>query len=91
MKTYLEGCGVPTTQIGQAEIPRLIMGIHPYYGCSYQSKERDAENFRAFSRVQPVADVLRYAVEEGGITAVQVAHILHRPHGKFWGLSNLLK
>ena len=33
MRTYLEGCGVPTTQIGQAEIPRLIMGIHPYDGC----------------------------------------------------------
>ena len=76
MKTYLEGCGVPTTQIGQAEIPRLIMGIHPYDGCSYQHKERDAENFRAFSRVQSVADVLRYAVEEGGITAVQVDHML---------------
>jgi hypothetical protein len=29
MKSYLEGCTVPTTQIGQAEIPRLIMGIHP--------------------------------------------------------------
>ena len=76
MRTYLEGCGVPTTQIGQAEIPRLIMGIHPYDGCSYQNKERDAENFRAFSRVQSVADVLRYAVEEGGITAVQVDHML---------------
>ena len=37
------------------------MGIH---GCSYQNKERDAQNFRAFSRVQPVADVLRCAVEE---------------------------
>ncbi len=76
MKTYLEGCGVPTTRIGQAEVPRLIMGIHPYDGCSYQNEARDAENYRTFSRVQPVADVLRYAVEEGGITAVQVDHML---------------
>ncbi len=76
MKSYLEGCTVPTTQIGQAEIPRLIMGIHPYDGCSYQNKERDAYNLRAFSRVEPVADVLRCAVEEGGITAVQVDHML---------------
>ena len=29
MKTYLEGCGVPTAWIGQAEVPRLIMGINP--------------------------------------------------------------
>ena len=76
MKTYLEGCGVPTTRIGQAEVPRLIMGIHPYDGCSYQDKTRDAANFRTFSRVQSVADVLRFAVEEGGITAVQVDHML---------------
>ena len=76
MKSYLEGCTVPTTQIGQAEIPRLIMGIHPYDGCSYQNKQRDEKNFRAFSRVEPVADVLRCAIEEGGITAVQVDHML---------------
>ena len=76
MKTYLEGCGVPTTRIGKAEVPRLIMGIHPYDGCSYQNKERDAANFRVFNRVQSVAEVLRYAVEEGGITAVQVDHML---------------
>ena len=68
MKSYLEGCGVPTTRIGHTEIPRLIMGIHPYDGCSYQNKERDARNFRAFSRAQSVADILRCAVEEGGIS-----------------------
>ena len=46
MKSYLEGCGVPTTHIGQAEIPRLIMGIHPYDGCSYQP-EADQDKHRA--------------------------------------------
>ena len=76
MKTYLEGCSVPTTPIGQVEIPRLIMGIHPYDGCSYQHKERDEENSRTFNRTERVAEVLRYAVEEGGITAVQVDHML---------------
>ena len=76
MKTYLEGCSVPTTAIGQVEIPRLIMGIHPYDGCSYQHKERDEENFRTFNRTERVVEVLRYAVEEGGITAVQVDHML---------------
>ena len=24
MKSYLEGCGVPTTRVGEAEVPRLI-------------------------------------------------------------------
>ncbi|NKB67575.1 MAG: hypothetical protein GKR89_10970 [Candidatus Latescibacteria bacterium] len=76
MKTYLEGCGVPTTPVGQVEIPQLIMGIHPYDGCSYQDKARDEANFRAFSKSRHVAQVIRYAVEEGGITAVQVDHML---------------
>ena len=83
MKSYLEAGGVPTTRIGQEEVPRLIMGIHPYDGCSYVDKDRDDENFRAFDRAGKVAEVLRYAVEEAGLTAVQVDHmipILNRLH-----------
>lgn len=76
MKTYLEGCGVPTATVGKAQVPRLIMGIHPYDGCSYQNPERDQENFKSFSRVDRVTEVLRCAVEEAGITAVQVDHML---------------
>ena len=72
MKTYLEGCGVPTARVGEAEVPRLIMGIHPYDGCSYQSAGRDADNLRAFGQVHQVVEVLRYAVEEEGVTAAQV-------------------
>lgn len=76
MKTYLEGCGVPTRRVGNVEVPRLIMGIHPYDGCSYQNPDRDAQNGRAFSQVSAVSDVIRCAVEEGGVTAVQVDHML---------------
>ncbi len=76
MKTYLEGCGVPTERVGKAEVPRLIMGIHPYDGCSYQNPKRDEQNGAAFSRVSAVSDVIRCAVEEGGVTAVQVDHML---------------
>jgi hypothetical protein len=76
MKTYLEGCGVPTARIGAAEIPQLIMGIHPYDGVSYQNPERDEKNARTFDRVAKVSDVIRCAVEEGGITAIQVDHML---------------
>ena len=76
MKTYLEACGVPTAPLGQIQVPRLIMGIHPYDGCSYQDKERDAANYRTFDRVAKVTEVLRCAVEEAGITAVQIDHML---------------
>lgn len=76
MKSYLEACGVPTTRIGEVEIPRLIMGIHPYDGCSYQNHHRDAANFQAFNRVSAVSEVLQYTVCEAGITAVQVDHML---------------
>ncbi len=76
MKTYLEACGVPTTRIGDIEVPRLIMGIHPYDGCSYQDQQRDADNYRSFGRVENVAEVLRYAIAEAGLTAVQVDHML---------------
>ncbi|MEE2753877.1 MAG: hypothetical protein VX910_07825 [Candidatus Latescibacterota bacterium] len=76
MQTYLEGCGVPTERVGGIEVPKLIMGIHPYDGCSYQSPERDSENAQAFDRVTKVTDVIRCAVEEAGITAVQVDHML---------------
>ncbi|MBM3188540.1 MAG: hypothetical protein FJZ90_07455 [Chloroflexi bacterium] len=83
MKTYLEGCGVPTTRVGATELPRLIMGIHPYDGCSYVSKARDAENYRLFDRAAKVVEVLRCAVEEAGLTTVQVDHmfpVLNRLH-----------
>ena len=76
MQSYLEACGVPTAKVGKAEVPRLIMGIHPYDGCSYQDKKRDAENFDAFGRVENVANVIKVAVDEAGITAVQVDHML---------------
>ena len=76
MKSYLEGCGVPTATVGSAEVPRLVMGIHPYDGCSYQSADRDQENFGRFSRVERVTEVLRCAVEESGLTVVQVDHML---------------
>ena len=83
MLSYLEACRLPVTPIGAIEIPRLIMGIHPYDGCSYQDKKRDADNGRQFDRVDKVADVIRCAVEEGGITTVQVDHmnpVLDRLH-----------
>ena len=75
MQSYLEACGVPTVRVGEAEIPRLIMGIHPYDGCSYQDRQRDAANRTTFGRVGKVVEVIRCAVEEAGVTAVQIDHM----------------
>ncbi|MBL7199600.1 MAG: hypothetical protein ISS56_05585 [Anaerolineae bacterium] len=76
MRSYLEACALPTVHIGKAELPRLIMGIHPYDGCSYVDRDRDAENLCAFGRTAQVAEVLRYAVESAGVTVAQVDHML---------------
>jgi hypothetical protein len=76
MRDYLHACQVPTTQVGQVELPRLIMGIHPYDGCSYVDRKRDRENLRAFDRAGKVAAVLGYAVKEAGITVAQVDHMI---------------
>lgn len=78
MKSYVDACGVPLTRLGHVDVPRLIMGIHPYDGCSYQNAARDRENLAAFGQVERVVEVLSHAVTEQGITAAQVDHML--PH-----------
>jgi hypothetical protein len=75
VKSYLEGCGVPLTRIGDIEIPRLIMGIHPYDGCSYQDVATDDSNARAFSRAEQISEIISWTVREAGVTAVQVDHM----------------
>ena len=75
MRSYLDACQVPTTLVGGVELPRLIMGIHPYDGCSYVDPERDTENLTRFGRVGGVAEVIRFVAEQG-VTAVQVDHML---------------
>ena len=74
MKNYIEGCRVPITLVGQVEVPRLIMGNHPYDGMSYISPERDAWNLKTFNRAAKVSEVLRYAIEQAGLTVTYVAH-----------------
>ena len=67
---------IPTTRLGNIDFPRLVMGLPPYDGVSYQDTERDAENLEAFGRVSPVADVLRHAVENFGFSVTQVDHMI---------------
>ena len=81
MKRYLEVNRLPTVKIGRVELPRLIMGIHPYDGCSYVSAERDRQNLDLFDQAGKVSKVLRYAVEEHGLKVVQgdkMNHVINR-------------
>ena len=50
MKSYLEACNVPTVMVGEVEVPRLIMGLHPFDGYGYVSAERDRANLRVLLR-----------------------------------------
>jgi len=76
MKTYLEACKIPLVQIGAAQVPRLILGIHPYDGISYVSPEKDAENRGRFLDVERVAEVFRCASVEFGVTVAQTDHMI---------------
>ncbi len=40
---------IPTTRLGNIDFPRLVMGLHPYDGCSYQDAKRDAQTCAARS------------------------------------------
>ena len=62
MRTYLEANSLPTVLVGQAELPRLIMGIHPYDGCSYVDSARDRENLERFDQVGKVSQVLESTI-----------------------------
>lgn len=67
---------IPTFKLGEIDFPRLVMGLHPYDGVSYQDTERDAENLKLFGKVDPVADVLRHAVSRFGFSVTQVDHMI---------------
>ena len=59
------------------------MGLHPFDWGTYVDRERDAESRRLFNRAQKISDVLRYAVQEEGVTMTQVDHsepVAHRLH-----------
>jgi hypothetical protein len=82
MKSYLEACKVPTVSIGQVEVPRLIMGIHPFDGYGYVSGERDQQMLAHFSQAERIAEVLGYVAGQG-VTMVQTDHMalhLNRQH-----------
>jgi hypothetical protein len=78
MRSYLEACGVPTRPIGNVELPRLIMGIHPTDGYGYISAERDQRMMEYFSSSEPIVQVMSCGIEHG-LTVVQTDHMeVHR-------------
>ncbi|MFC1526115.1 hypothetical protein ACFL6X_04805 [Candidatus Latescibacterota bacterium] len=82
METHLEACTVPTVTIGQVEVPRLIMGIHPFDGYGYIGAEKDAFNAGHFSHFDRIVQVISWVASQG-VTAVQTDHTaehLNRQH-----------
>ncbi|MBS7622116.1 hypothetical protein KEJ39_00355 [Candidatus Bathyarchaeota archaeon] len=60
---------IPTTKIGETEVPRLILGHLPFVGESYQGKVKNAEYSRRFSKIGNIVTILTEALEQG-ITVV---------------------
>ncbi len=73
MKTYLEACTIPTARIGSVEVPRLIMGIHPFDGYGYVGGDKDVFNADHFSHFDRIVQVISWVASQG-ITAVQTDH-----------------
>lgn len=59
MRSYLEGNRLPTVRTGQVDLPRLIVGIHPYDEWAYV--DRDRENLKRFGQVAQVKETTRWA------------------------------
>lgn len=78
MRTYLEANSLPTVSVGDLELPRLVMGIHPTDGYGYISAERDQAMMEYFHSTEPIVEVLRHGVDNG-LTVVQTDHMaIHR-------------
>ncbi len=86
MKNYLDACKIPTVSIGPIQLPRLIMGIHPFDGYGYVSADRDQAMLDHFADLDRMVEVLNYGAREG-ITAAQTDHMV--PHQNRWHLVGL--
>ena len=92
MRSYLEACTVPTVSVGGVQLPRLIMGIHPFDGYGYVSADRDAAMLAHFSVFDRLVEVLRFGVDNG-LTVAQADHMsvhLNRRHlSALWQVQQL--
>ena len=69
LRGYLKGSKFPLTEIAGTQIPRIILGTHPFDGTTYTSEARD-QQFRAqWTGPQSMVDVLQPIVQRFGVTA----------------------
>ena len=66
----LEEHKIPCVKIGNALVPRLILGHLPFVGESYQGLDRNQEYIERFSNVKNTIRFLQEAVEKFGVTVV---------------------
>jgi len=68
MKDYATACKFPKLKIGDAIVPRLILGHLPFVGESYQGLEKNIEYTTRFSDIRNSTNILRLSVERYGLT-----------------------
>jgi hypothetical protein len=77
VKPYLDACTIPTVSVGPIQLPKLIMGIHPFDGYGYVDAQRDQAMLDHFADLDRMVEVLSYGAKQG-ITAAQTDHMV--PH-----------
>jgi hypothetical protein len=69
---HVETTPIPSIEMGDIMIPRIILGHLPFVGESYQGDERNKALAKTFSHVENTINVIAKAVNDYGITAIAV-------------------
>ncbi len=72
MSRYFKQNKIPTSEIGGAKIPRLILGTLPFLGESYQGPEKNRTYIQRFSNLETTTKLLMKAITIYGLTAVGI-------------------
>lgn len=71
MKTYVEGSQFPLFKIGGHEIPKMILGTHPFDGITYTSIHRDQLFRQQWTGARSMVHLLKPIVSRFGVTSVR--------------------
>jgi hypothetical protein len=71
MKTYVEGSQYPLVTIAGQQIPKVILGTHPFDGITYTSIHRDQLFRQQWTGVRSMVHLLKPIVSRFGVTSVR--------------------
>ena len=71
MQSYIEASRFPLVDIAGRQIPRVILGQHPYDGTTYTSWERDQTFRTRWTSPQSMVELLKPIVQRFGLTATR--------------------